>query len=250
MPAVLIPVVVLALAALVVLAVVCCVPQEHLVRLWDKFVDHVAAQYRAEQTARRLLRQTLGTDEYKRLEERGYLEVPSPSTPGRVYLSDVYIVTDNGRYIGPGHMDAFEETPLELIETMFRQPNFVMHVEGTGQLTDYEVASRLSYQFWDSMPDQALFDDLAAEEHADTEDALARATTDRGREAGRAGQKALRIRTGCRRRKAVCNHLRGVLRRVGLRPLSATLARGHRRTPRLDLAATCSGAGWRSDSRR
>ncbi|MFO0684849.1 MAG: DUF1592 domain-containing protein [Sandaracinus sp.] len=51
----------------------------------------------------------------------------------------------------------------ELIETMFRQPNFVMHVEGTGDLTDYEVASRLSYQFWDSMPDQALFD--AAEAH-------------------------------------------------------------------------------------
>ena len=85
MPAVLIPVVVLALAALVVLAVVCCIPQEHLVRLWDKFVDHVAAQYRAEQTARRLLRQTLRPDEFKLMEERGYLEVPSPSTPGRVY---------------------------------------------------------------------------------------------------------------------------------------------------------------------
>ncbi|MBU6283300.1 SDR family oxidoreductase [bacterium] len=29
------------------------------------------------------------------------------------------VLVNNGRYIGPGHMDSFEETPLELIETMF-----------------------------------------------------------------------------------------------------------------------------------
>lgn len=29
------------------------------------------------------------------------------------------VLVNNGRYIGPGHMDPFEETPLELIETMF-----------------------------------------------------------------------------------------------------------------------------------
>ena len=29
------------------------------------------------------------------------------------------VLVNNGRYIGPGHMDAFEETPLELIEQMF-----------------------------------------------------------------------------------------------------------------------------------
>jgi len=29
------------------------------------------------------------------------------------------VLVNNGRYIGPGHMDAFEDTPLELIETMF-----------------------------------------------------------------------------------------------------------------------------------
>ncbi len=85
MPAVLIPVVLVALVILGVLAVVCYVPRQQLAKPWNKFVDYVAAQYRAEQTARRLLRQTLGTDEYKRLEERGYLEVPSPSMPGRVY---------------------------------------------------------------------------------------------------------------------------------------------------------------------
>ncbi|MFN8475154.1 MAG: hypothetical protein U0822_23430 [Anaerolineae bacterium] len=85
MPAVLIPAVLLALVALAVLAAVCCVPREHLMRPWNKFVDYVAAQYRAEQTARRLLRQTLRSDEFKQMEERGYLEVTSPSTPGRVY---------------------------------------------------------------------------------------------------------------------------------------------------------------------
>jgi len=29
------------------------------------------------------------------------------------------VLVNNGRYIGPGHMDAFEDTPLELIERMF-----------------------------------------------------------------------------------------------------------------------------------
>jgi NAD(P)-dependent dehydrogenase (short-subunit alcohol dehydrogenase family) len=31
----------------------------------------------------------------------------------------VDVLVNNGRYIGPGHMDPFEETPLELIEQMF-----------------------------------------------------------------------------------------------------------------------------------
>jgi len=29
------------------------------------------------------------------------------------------VLVNNGRYIGPGHMDAFEDTPLDLIERMF-----------------------------------------------------------------------------------------------------------------------------------
>jgi NAD(P)-dependent dehydrogenase (short-subunit alcohol dehydrogenase family) len=29
------------------------------------------------------------------------------------------VLVNNGRYVGPGHMDPFEETPLELIERMF-----------------------------------------------------------------------------------------------------------------------------------
>src|SRR5262249_59664930 len=30
------------------------------------------------------------------------------------------VLVNNGRYIGPGHLDAFEDTPPELIERMFR----------------------------------------------------------------------------------------------------------------------------------
>jgi len=29
------------------------------------------------------------------------------------------VLVNNGRYVGPGHMDPFEDTPLELIERMF-----------------------------------------------------------------------------------------------------------------------------------
>ncbi|MEM9187586.1 MAG: DUF1592 domain-containing protein [Myxococcota bacterium] len=46
----------------------------------------------------------------------------------------------------------------ELVTVMFAQPSFVLHVEGgDGQLTGYELASRLSYHFWNDMPDDALF---------------------------------------------------------------------------------------------
>ncbi|MEM9067214.1 MAG: DUF1592 domain-containing protein [Myxococcota bacterium] len=48
-----------------------------------------------------------------------------------------------------------------LLTVLFAQPHFLFHVEGTGELTAYEAASRLSYQFWDTMPDSAL---LAAAE--------------------------------------------------------------------------------------
>lgn len=44
----------------------------------------------------------------------------------------------------------------DLLSVLFTQPHFVFHVEGEGELDAYEAASRLSYQFWDSMPDEAL----------------------------------------------------------------------------------------------
>jgi hypothetical protein len=59
-----------------------------------------------------------------------------------------------------------------LIEAMLQSPNFVYRWElgaGTGQregalirLGPYEMASRLSYAIWGSMPDQALFDAAAS----------------------------------------------------------------------------------------
>lgn len=39
----------------------------------------------AEQRARTLLRHLLGDDEFERLTRRGYLDVPSPLHPGRIY---------------------------------------------------------------------------------------------------------------------------------------------------------------------
>jgi hypothetical protein len=52
-----------------------------------------------------------------------------------------------------------------VIQAMLQAPAFLYRVEGTGkpdaqgvvQLNDYEVASRLSYMLWDSMPDAPLF---------------------------------------------------------------------------------------------
>ncbi|MEM6956812.1 MAG: DUF1592 domain-containing protein, partial [Myxococcota bacterium] len=49
----------------------------------------------------------------------------------------------------------------DLVVKLLVQPHFLFHVEGLGERSAWELASRLSYQFWDSMPDEAL---LAAAE--------------------------------------------------------------------------------------
>ena len=49
-----------------------------------------------------------------------------------------------------------------LLTVLFAQPHFLFHVEGAGDLSAYEAASRLSYQFWDTMPDQSLMDAAAS----------------------------------------------------------------------------------------
>lgn len=46
----------------------------------------------------------------------------------------------------------------DLFTVLFAQPQFLFHIEGTGGLTPYEAAARLSYHFWDTMPDAALMD--------------------------------------------------------------------------------------------
>ncbi len=47
-----------------------------------------------------------------------------------------------------------------VVEAMLQSPKFLFHAEDgpDGRFRDYEVASRLSYFLWDSMPNQRLFD--------------------------------------------------------------------------------------------
>ena len=51
-----------------------------------------------------------------------------------------------------------------VVEAMLQSPKFLFHAESgpDGQFRDYEVASRLSYFLWDTMPDQHLLDAAAS----------------------------------------------------------------------------------------
>jgi hypothetical protein len=76
----------------------------------------------------------------------------------------------------------FNESIRVLVEAMVQSPEFLYRwelgdkaptLEGqVAKLTSYEVASRLSYFFWRSMPDKALFD-AAAQDSLKTADAVA-----------------------------------------------------------------------------
>jgi hypothetical protein len=50
-----------------------------------------------------------------------------------------------------------------VVEAMLQSPNFLFHVEAgpDGRFSDYDVASRLSYLLWNTMPDAALFEAAA-----------------------------------------------------------------------------------------
>ena len=50
-----------------------------------------------------------------------------------------------------------------VVETMLQSPKFLFHAESGpgGEFRDYEIASRLSYFLWDTMPDERLFDAAA-----------------------------------------------------------------------------------------
>jgi hypothetical protein len=50
-----------------------------------------------------------------------------------------------------------------VVEAMLQSPNFLFHVEAgpDGKYRDYDVASRLSYLLWNTMPDDALFEAAA-----------------------------------------------------------------------------------------
>ena len=63
-------------------------------------------------------------------------------------------------------MDEFDAGVRVLLEALMQSPHFLYRVElGNGQtgdavaLTDFEIATRLSYMIWNTMPDDALLDE-------------------------------------------------------------------------------------------
>jgi len=57
----------------------------------------------------------------------------------------------------------FNDGARVVVEAMLQSPNFLFHVEAgpDGKYADYDVASRLSYLLWNTMPDEALFEAAA-----------------------------------------------------------------------------------------
>lgn len=57
----------------------------------------------------------------------------------------------------------FRDGARMVVEAMLQSPDFLFHVEAgpDGRSVDYDIASRLSYLLWDSMPDKTLFDSAA-----------------------------------------------------------------------------------------
>jgi hypothetical protein len=53
----------------------------------------------------------------------------------------------------------FNEGARVVVEAMLQSPNFLFHVEAgpDGKSADHDIASRLSYMLWNTMPDDALF---------------------------------------------------------------------------------------------
>jgi hypothetical protein len=90
----------------------------------------------------------------------------------------------------------FDEIAALLIKAVLISPSFLTRGElnqatepanpALFSLTSYEVASRLSYMLWDSMPDQPLFDAAAADTLTTREGILAQATRMLGHEKARA----------------------------------------------------------------
>jgi len=48
-----------------------------------------------------------------------------------------------------------------VVEAMLQSPKFLFHAVNNGRARDYDVASRLSYFLWDTMPDRRLFEAAA-----------------------------------------------------------------------------------------
>jgi len=65
-----------------------------------------------------------------------------------------------------GKTGQFLEGARVVVEAMLQSPKFLFHVEGRSgaSFRDYEVASRLAYFLWDTMPDRRLFEAAAGGE--------------------------------------------------------------------------------------
>jgi hypothetical protein len=81
-----------------------------------------------------------------------------------------------------GELSAFRSGIRLLIEAFLQSPHFIYRLETSReqvgnviQLDDYEIASRLSYMIWNSMPDQTLFDAAASGELSRASEAAAQA---------------------------------------------------------------------------
>ena len=85
-----------------------------------------------------------------------------------------YTALFDSQAVKSGH---FLDGARVVVEAMLQSPKFLFHVESAGgRARDYEIASRLSYTLWDTMPDDALFEAAAAGElrAADGLDRIAR----------------------------------------------------------------------------
>ena len=93
----------------------------------------------------------------------GRLAYRRPLTPAEsTYYLDMY---RNGEAIhrdqAGGNINLFRFALHDVIATMTLSPQFLYRVEvgdENGRLTAYELASRLSYHFWNTMPDVELLD--------------------------------------------------------------------------------------------
>ena len=89
---------------------------------------------------------------------------------GRAYRRPVSVEEVNRKVALFGRLrpqeESFEATMVSTLTSVLCSSNFLMHAEPATEprpLNDYELASRLSYFLWSSMPDERLFS-LAAEE--------------------------------------------------------------------------------------
>ena len=75
--------------------------------------------------------------------------------------SSLFAGADRGKFLDGAEL---------VVEAMLQSPNFLFRAERGGDTRQYEIASRLSYFLWDTMPDAQLFDAAARGRLATPED--------------------------------------------------------------------------------